>query len=235
MARSRRKPIKAAYKRRGGGWLYPLLALLLLPAAAACAAAAWQTLRGLGSGRSWLWPAAGAAAYGAFQLLFRKPMGLYVFGHELTHALAAFATGLQVRSFRASPGGGEVLLSGTNVWVALAPYCVPLYTVLVLAVFQIVRWHAPGVGCPPWFGFAVGFTLAFHAALTLHALSQNQPDLRHAGAFFSLTLILLANGLSLVLVAKALFPSEVSLRVFASEFLRSGLWAWEMAARAAAR
>jgi hypothetical protein len=205
-----------------------------LPVVAAAFMAAWSVL-GVFSGRVTItWPVwAGAAAYGLFHAVFHKPIGLYVFGHELTHALAAALSGYRVKSFTASGSGGHVVLSDTNAWVAIAPYCVPIYTLAVVAVAQIVRFHTDFSVSPPWCGFAVGFTFAFHAALTLHALRQRQPDLRVAGPFLSLVLILLANSLVVVLLMKALFPGWVSLRAFGAEFVQSlativrvaGLWA----------
>lgn len=153
---------------------------------------------------------AGAGTYLIFHLLFRKPMTVYVFGHELTHAAAAFLSGYKVKSLFVSEKGGEVELSDSNVFVALAPYCVPLYAVMVLLAYVLVRQYAPLSSPPLWVGFGVGFTLAFHGALTIYSLRQDQPDLRHAGTFFSMVLIVLFNGMALLLVSKALFPSSVN-------------------------
>ena len=164
-----------------------------------------------------LWPfGAGAAAYGLLQTFFFKPVGLYVFGHELSHALAAFLSGCEVKSFSASPKGGEVILNRSNVWVALAPYFLPLYTLVVAGVFGLVNVYAGFRSPPAGWGFAVGFTLSFHVFLTVHALRQRQPDLKEAGTPLSLVLILLVFGLVLACVLKLFFPGWVSLR---------GLWA----------
>lgn len=162
---------------------------------------------------------AGVAVYTLLHFLFRKPMTVYVFGHELTHAVAALLSGYKVTSLFVSERGGEVELSDTNAFVALAPYCVPLYTFMVLMAYGLVRQYAPPMTPPPWVGFGIGLTLAFHLALTFHALRQDQPDLRHAGTFFSLVMIVLSNGLALVLVLKTLFPTTVTLAVFCSAWL----------------
>lgn len=197
-----------------------MAALLLMPALAAAWWTVWSLLRAFPGRWIQVWPAAaGVLAYGLVQWAFRRPMGLYVFGHELTHALAALLSGYRVKSLKVSARGGEVVTSDTNIFVALAPYCLPLYTLLVLAVFQLVRHYGRLDLPPPWLGFSVGFTLAFHAALTLHALRQRQPDLEHAGVLLSLVLILLSNCLVLVLVLKTLFPGWVSVRAFAGQWL----------------
>jgi hypothetical protein len=166
------------------------------------------------------WPvAAGAGAYGAIYLLPWQPMmGLYVLGHELTHACAGFLSGHRIKSFSASPTGGKVVLSGTNTFVALAPYCLPFYTLLTVIIFKLIQLYAPFNLPPFWFPFALGFTFTFHIALTFHALRQKQPDLQYAGVFFSWALILLCNGLVLVLLLKLLFPSWISLLSFGAKW-----------------
>jgi hypothetical protein len=151
--------------------------------------------------------AAGAATYLLLHIFFRKPMTMYVFGHELTHAVAAVLSGYKVKSLFVSEKGGEVELSDSNVAVALAPYCVPLYTVAVLLVYALVKRYSALSTPPLWVGFCVGLTLVFHLALTVHSLRQDQPDLRHAGTFFSFVMIVLSNGLILVFVLKALYSS----------------------------
>jgi hypothetical protein len=153
--------------------------------------------------------------------------------------LAAWLSGYRVKSFTASPNGGQVVLSDTNLFVALAPYCFPLYTILVVAVFLLIRWHSRLSAPPLWCAFAIGFTFAFHLALTWHALRQNQPDLRHGGTFLSLLLILFANGFVFVLLLKTLFPHWISFKAFLAQWtLNTVLLAekmWEMASWAMRR
>ncbi len=211
-----RLPVRAA--------VYPLVgALLLLPTAGAWVALARQ-VRAVAP----LWMDAvpflvGAVLYLLLQWVFRRPMTLYVFGHELTHAVAAAFSGYKVKSLFVSDKGGEVRLSGSNVAVALAPYCVPIYAVGVLGLYALVRRYADLPVPPLWVGLGLGFTLAFHAALTVHALRQDQPDLRQAGRFLSLILIALANALVLALAAKALFPRAVSLVAYRDAWVLSTL------------
>jgi hypothetical protein len=188
--------------------------VLLIPAAAAWAAS-WSLVRSLHLPRSSVWPVlAGTGAYGVFQGFFSRPMGLYVFGHELTHALAAWLSGYRVKSMKVSSSGGEVITSDTNLVVALAPYCVPIYTVFVVALWALLRRTLLPAAAPAWCAFGVGLTFAFHVELTLHALRQRQPDLRQGGVFLSLVIILLCNGLALALLLKFLYPGAVSLADF---------------------
>lgn len=161
----------------------------------------------------------GACVYGLFQWVFRKPIFLYVVGHELSHALAAYLSGHRVKSFSVSSKGGEVVLSGSNVWVALAPYCIPIYTGLLVAGLALVQ-RFTDLNVPPWLGAsAIGFSFAFHVSLTVFALRQHQPDLRYVGPFLSLVLIFLINGLIFVVLLKLLWPRGVSLTTFGTEVL----------------
>lgn len=209
-------------RSRGGGGLsravYPVLAVgLVLPTVAVW----WGVARLTKTVPPALFApvALGAIVYGVLHLLFRRPMTVYVFGHELTHAAAALLSGYKVKSLFVSEKGGEVQLSNSNVAVALAPYCWPLYTTIVLLAHGLIQHYADLATPPVWVGFGVGLTLAFHVALTLHALRQDQPDLLHGGRFFSWIAIGFCNGLFLVAVMKSLFPNSVGLGAFLTTWL----------------
>src|ERR1035437_2598293 len=79
----------------------------------------------------------GLGVYFLFQLIFAKPLRTYVFGHELTHALAGILCGAKVKNFNVAATGGSVCLTKTNIWIALSPYFVPIYTVILLCVYGI--------------------------------------------------------------------------------------------------
>ena len=64
-------------------------------------------------------------------------MWIYVFGHELTHALWTWLFGGQVKKMKVSSSGGHVIISKTNFLIALAPYFFPLYAVIVVGVFAL--------------------------------------------------------------------------------------------------
>jgi hypothetical protein len=158
----------------------------------------------------------GFAGYLAFQWVFFRPMRTYVFGHELTHALAAWATGGEVHSIKVGKKGGSVTVTKPNLFVALAPYMVPFYSMILLTLFFAVDWVYPlGAYWNVFLGL-LGATLAFHVALTIFALKQNQPDLKTGGKFLSGVLIVLGNALVLVFLLGVLFPRTVSW----GEFLR---------------
>jgi hypothetical protein len=203
---------------------YPAVGVMLLPILAGLGFTLWQVVRQIPyKNITALAVAAGIACYAVIELVFKKPLGLYVFGHELSHAGMAMLFGHRVKSMKVSARGGEVALSGTNVWIALAPYLFPIFTLIVVGLLLLVRHYSTQTISPPWMAFAVGLTFAFHISLTVHAVIQDQPDLRHAGPFLSLVMILLANGLIFAVLLKLLFPESVSLKIFMTD-VASGTW-----------
>jgi hypothetical protein len=150
---------------------------------------------------------------------------LYVMGHELTHAMAAWSTGGKVYAIHVEESGGHVDLSESSVFVALAPYCVPFHALLVVIGYRLVLWWNPTLQAESLFLLLMGMALAFHALMTWETLTQTkQPDLEAAGGtVFSWALIATANGVCVLLVLKTLFPETVYL---GRAFRQSGANAW---------
>ncbi len=105
-------------------------------------------------------------------------------------------------------------MSKSNFIVSLAPYCLPIYTLFILLAYLVARQKYSQAFLEPLLIGAVGFTLSFHASLTLYAIRQNQPDIVNSGPFFSLIFIVLANAWIIILLAKILFSNEISLLQF---------------------
>ena len=141
----------------------------------------------------------GLAAFPILWPLFPDPVRMYVLGHELTHALVGLMFGARVSRLKVGDRGGSVQLTKSNVWITLAPYFLPFWTMVVavvaLAVHVALRFARPGMPFPaPWaWMFAVGFTWCFHVCFTLRSLMQRQPDVLEYGRVFSWTFILVCN------------------------------------------
>ena len=69
-----------------------------------------------------------------------KWLTVYVFGHELTHALMVKIMGGRVSDFSVGSDGGYIVSSKINTWIALAPYFVPIYSVFVILLYGIVSF-----------------------------------------------------------------------------------------------
>jgi hypothetical protein len=149
-----------------------------------------------------------------------RPVIVYVFGHELTHALWVWLMGGRVTRFRIGADGGHIVTNRTNFWIALAPYIFPLYSVFAIAVYGIASlFH----NMQPWGQLLyaiIGVTWAFHFTFTCWMIPKNQTDLSDHGTFFSLVVIYLAN---LVLLSAMLIAAapQITFASFAADFLNN--------------
>ncbi|MDT8391968.1 MAG: hypothetical protein RRC34_15820 [Lentisphaeria bacterium] len=141
-------------------------------------------------------PLVGGFAGGLIFVVFisRLPV-LYVFGHELTHWVAAKCFLRETGAMKISGGSGHVHVERPNVWIVLAPYFIPLYSLAWTGFYGLTRmiWRQPRPGVVIAFNIGLGVTCAYHGAMTVYALSRAQSDLKMHGIFFSLSLILCCN------------------------------------------
>lgn len=151
-----------------------------------------------------------------------RPLRLYVFGHELTHAIWAKAMGGKIFGFNASRDGGYVLTDKANFWVALTPYFHPLYSIFVVAAYGMTSVFYDLSGYTPVLFGLLGLTWAFHFSFTLWMIPKGQTDLTTHGTFFSLVVIYLMNLVSLIALLIFAAP-EISFIGFGRELLRHGI------------
>ena len=173
-------------------WIKFIIAILLLPVCAGAARALWMVVQRCGGAdTTWVPLLAGAACWVVIFFMLPKPMWIYVFGHELTHALWTWLFGGEVKKMKITSSGGHVVISKTNFLIALAPYFFPLYVVVVIGVFALGRlfWGWPLV----WFHLCVGAAYAFHVTLTIFVLQTRQSDISSQGYVFSAVVIFLGN------------------------------------------
>ena len=194
--------------RRVPKWFKFIIAVLLLPVCAGAAMALWRVLRAGGADTTWIPLLGGAACWIVIFLLLPKPMWIYVFGHELTHALWTWLFGGEVKKMKVSAKGGHVIISKTNFVIALAPYFFPLYVALVVGVFALGNFIWDWRGYLVWFHLCVGAAYAFHLTLTWHVLQTRQTDITSQGYLFSAVVIFLGN-VSLLLFGIPLLTARV--------------------------
>jgi hypothetical protein len=200
-------------------WLKFLIGVLLIPACLGGINTLYRLVKLSGSAQTvWIATLAGAACWFVVFLLLPKPMWIYVFGHELTHALWTWLFGGKVKKFKVTSKGGHVVISKSNFIIALAPYFFPLYVVLV-ALFYLLGdliwgWSA----YKSYFHLLVGAAYAFHVTLTVHILKTRQTDITDHGYLFSFVIVFLGN-LAVLLVGIPLLATHHGiLQVFISWF-----------------
>jgi len=214
--------------RRGGRWL---AAMLLLPL---CWVTMWALLsrfshatidQGFWQTAAFWYFATGALVMGGWfwsGLLESFFLYLYVLGHELTHVLFVVIFRGKVTDFHVSTTGGFITTDKTNLLIALSPYFMPFWAVVVALLYGILKLCAT-VG-PVWdlvFYGVMGVSWTFHLLWTLWMIPRDQPDLKENGTFLSLVIIFLANLLVLVgLLCVAAQSPLRDLREFGMEWLR---------------
>lgn len=160
----------------------------------------------------------GLAGYLVVHAIFYKPIYLYVLGHELTHAISSILCGGKVKSMRVSSKGGRVVTTKSNLFITLAPYLIPIYTVFVLLIYRGLALFINVQQYLYLFIFFIGFSFSFHIVLTVDSLKKDQPDVVKSGRLFSLFLIYIINIGAVVFILRFIF-SEISFLFFAKASL----------------
>lgn len=214
-----------------------ILACLLLPA---LGGSLHFTIKLLGDAaamdsRPWAnaaWFGAGFITWLACFFTLPRPQKLYVWGHELTHALAVWLSGGKVLGFKIGKSGGAVISDKTSVWIVLAPYIFPLYPFLIGVIWFLVVWLQPAAHAyEPLFLFLWGVVWSFHISFTLSIMRTEQTDFSSQGYLFSFIIIFLFNWwILLVLLWMGLGvygPGQgflVGGRILMEDYARLGRW-----------
>jgi hypothetical protein len=147
-----------------------------------------------------------------------RPIVIYVFGHELTHALWVWLMGGRVSRFRVSRDGGHVVTSKANFWIALAPYFFPIYSILVIGIYGMLSLFLNVQPYGRLLYAVIGATWAFHFTFTCWMILKNQTDLSDQGTFFSLVVIYLMN-LLLLSAMLILASPQITFAAFGADLL----------------
>ena len=147
-----------------------------------------------------------------------RPMLVYVFGHELTHALWVVLMGGRVSRFRVGREGGHIVTDRNNFWIALAPYFFPLYSLIAIAAYGILGLFLNVQPFGRLLYAVIGVTWAFHFTFTCWMIPKKQTDLTDHGTFFSLVVIFLMN-LALLSVMLVLASPQITFADLGREFV----------------
>ena len=160
-----------------------------------------------------------------------RPSRLYVFGHELTHALFGFLDGAEVGRIRVRRDSGSVMLSRMNTLTLLAPYFFPFYTVCLLVLAGVVSLFVPLAPARAPLFAALGVTWGFHLCFTLASLLVRQSDVVRCGTLYGLVWILLSNlwVLGAALVVAGPFPAGEYLHLLVDEIADAYRRVWALA------
>ncbi len=171
----------------------------------------WYALMGIA-----IWIVIGGSKFFTNSLIY-----LYVLGHELTHVLAIIISRGKVTHFHVSLEGGMIKTDTSNLFVALAPYFIPLWTLVWGILAGLCYWIWPCVQTEAFLYGGIGFWWAFHLFWTAWIIPLDQPDLKEHGTFFSLVIVYFSNLLVFILLLK-LFGA-IQLHQFAQDFWKNTL------------
>lgn len=149
-----------------------------------------------------------------------RPLLVYVFGHELTHALWVLLMGGRVSRFRVGREGGHIVTDRNNFWIALTPYFFPLYSIFAIGIYGALSLVTPMQPFGRLLYAIIGVTWAFHFTFTCWMIPKSQSDLRDHGTFFSLVVIYLMNLLVLSVLLVVASP-QIAFADFGAEILEN--------------
>ncbi len=135
----------------------------------------------------------------------------YVFGHEVSHALFVFLFYGKVSAFKASTEGGYIIANRNNIWIALAPYIFPFWTVVFALLYIVLGIVINVTPLVPLFFFLYGASWMFNLFWTLWMIPLGQSDLSLNGTFLSITIIYLINALGFSLLLEMSLKSTTIL------------------------
>lgn len=132
--------------------------------------------------------------FGLYATLGRRFSVLYVFAHEMTHAIVGLLCFARIHCMSIRETGGLVQLSKTNLAITLSPYCVPFYLLIGIGCYGLQQLLVPDLIPFSVWSFLFGMATVFHVCFTADALlSVSQPDTHEYGRLFSWWLILVTN------------------------------------------
>ncbi len=152
----------------------------------------------------------GMALYLILHFLLYKPIKVYIIGHELVHAISTYICGGKVKNIKLNSNSGSVNVDKVNTFIALSPYFVPFYSIVVCIIWALLKYAFKLRVATELLLFFLGFTITFHIVLTLYAIYIGQQDFKISGWLFSIVLIFIINCLILIIIFIILLPSKLS-------------------------
>jgi len=129
--------------------------------------------------RVYRWLFLGMIAYLAFMgisnAFFEQNLKFFrTFTHELTHTIFTVLSLKRIRAFQAtSHQGGEIhVVGGGNMMIVLSPYCIPIFTILLLLLQPLFQAQFL-----PYLQFGIGMTYLYHLHTNWMQIGLRQTDI----------------------------------------------------------
>ena len=177
-----------------------------------------------GQEKTYTWVFAGGLVTFLLRLLIRsKSNFVETFSHESTHAIVAFIFGRKVHSFHVEDSGsGMIFTSGNNNYslipVALAPYCLPIFTYPLLAFRCIVAENHLWI-CD----MCIGMILCFHYYCFKTQIGNHQTDINQYPLSFSYFYIVTAWLVNICIILVSFDPDMIQENIWGEGVFSSAL------------
>lgn len=165
----------------------------------------WQQLE-----QTTRWFIGGFAIWVVLFFALPRPVHSYILAHELTHAVWGLVMGAKVSRLRVSEKGGSVTLTKSNIWITLAPYFFPFYSILALGLYVLLSLKLDMSQYLPFWYAVFGLTWSFHLTFTINMIGGHQPDIREHGRLFSYAVIYIINLLTAIFLIALLAEHSLS-------------------------
>lgn len=137
------------------------------------------------------WTGIGIVAFFVLARFFNKNLNWFsTFSHELTHVVVSILFFRKIHSFQAGTGTGVMSSSGnsnTLVFVDLAPYCLPIFTYLLLALRMMLAKDML-----MYYDILIGMSIGFHVYCFRTQTGSYQTDINKHPLYFSYLYIVTA-------------------------------------------
>ena len=168
------------------------------------------------------WTGIGILAFAVLSTVFNKNLKwMATFSHELTHTVVSLLLFRKIHSFSAGMGTGEIYTSGndrTLVFVDLAPYCLPIFTYLLLGLRMMLEKDML-----MYFDVLIGLSIGFHGYCFRTQTGSYQTDINKHPLFFSYLYIITFLLFNLVVILVSYWHSK---NIFTSFlYVLKSMWA----------
>lgn len=165
------------------------------------------------------WVGVGIVAFvGLHYFIIRKHKGeanyewAKTFSHELTHTIVAMLCFREITSFKAEQGEGLIRSRGSDwaaAFVSLAPYCLPIFTYIMLFIWSLVASRSLVSTNSLWaIDIIVGITIAFHFFCFKEQTGDYQTDIKKFPRMFSYTFIWFFRILNILIILLCYMPNK---------------------------
>jgi len=185
-------------------FFYILTAFLLLPGCFSLGKIFFLVL--ISSDKMWICFSIGFVLAVCFVYMKGYIGRIYIFFHELNHAVWSSLAGIPVTDFSLNSKGGHVEVERLNLVATLGPYFFSIpFAGLIIIHCAIIFLITPNPLVLYTEYTAAGFFLGWHVVTSFHVIRLGQTELKRQGLFFSIcaifTIFLFLNGMFLCILS----------------------------------